>query len=166
MNHMRKEAAAAAHRGSRRITPPCVIACVVGRPGDSTGAIGVISDISRRGARICTDIRLPAGASVRLQLTFAFASPPEQHEAQGRVVWARDVEDGGRKTAECGVKWLSMSQACIERLEELTSRAVAPDDDDLYPFEKRWRVKDGWLPRTLDEVSNVTGLILLDPEGT
>jgi hypothetical protein len=119
-----------------RVQPPNPITVAIEDDHASVVAYGVMSDISRRGACVQTDVLLAEGARFDMRLSFAY--PPEVHRVIGRVAWARADEEGSTKTAyRCGVEWLSLGYTLQCRIRQLTP-PVAPGSEHRFGFDGRW----------------------------
>lgn len=131
----------APRRLTARIVPPSPITVAIEDDGGSAVAYGVVADISGSGACVWTDAALAVGTNLVFRISFA--QPPDVHEVIGVVVWSEAVADpDSRGTRSAGVEWLGASRACRERLRDLAGRAVQPRENEKYPFQVRWQVRD------------------------
>lgn len=102
---------------------------------------GVIVNISKGGACIWSDTGLTVDKPFLFRISFA--RPPEVHEVTGVVVWAHENPGAAREQrCQYGVQWQDANRECRERLRDLASRAIPPEDREEMLFEKAWTVAD------------------------
>ena len=130
-------------RCSPRIEPPCPITVAIEEERGTVVAYGVVTDISKRGGCIRTDVLLAQDA--RLCLRVSFAHPPGVHTAVGTVAWARADPNCSRNRAYgCGVEWLSLGHTLRCRLRQLANVAVPSGKRDRFVYENKWVVNGAW----------------------
>lgn len=86
-----------------RMPPPGRVTVLITDDKAKPLAEGVVADLSANGARIWSTALLPAEATLRFTLEFAF--PPGEFELTGRVVWAGHGQPPLKDAYHVGVEW-------------------------------------------------------------
>ena len=129
-------------RHAPRIEPPSPTTIAIEDDGGVAHAYGIVSDISKTGACICTNALLKAGITVNVRLSFS--SPSEVHTLACSVVWTRPDPKSPRGTGyRCGVTWIDAGFALRERLRQLVDQATPRYRMEPRVFESRWIVPNG-----------------------
>jgi hypothetical protein len=127
-----------------RIQPPSPITVVLEDGRGTAVAYGVVSDISKRGGCIHTDVLIVNDATFNLRLSLS--SPPEVHTVRGRIAWARPDPECPRVGAYCcGIEWLSLGYTLRCRLRQLTTDALRSASLHRFILDKK-RVKPATAP--------------------
>lgn len=134
------------HRSAPRIDPPCPTTVAIGDSNGTVVAYGIVSDISKTGGCIWTDVLLDVGTTVNLRLSFAY--PPEVHTLAGSITWAKsDARNPGEHAYRLGVRWLEVGYTLRRRIRQLMNSAVPTSRGELHMFASHWIVGEEWPPQ-------------------